>query len=48
MVVDGKEELRYDGILILGGGKFQFDSSESLHYLATKGNSIYLVEQAIQ
>jgi acetyl esterase/lipase/Tol biopolymer transport system component len=45
VVVDGKEEKQYDGIVTLGGGKILFDSADSLHYLALKGSSIYLLEE---
>jgi len=38
VVVDGKEGKQYDNILG-EGGKIIFDSSDSLHYLALKGNS---------
>jgi shikimate kinase len=48
VVVDGKEEKQYDDIVTLGGGKVVFDSEDSLHYLARKGNSIYLVEEKIK
>ncbi|HDQ00517.1 MAG TPA: hypothetical protein ENN22_15225 [bacterium] len=48
VVVDGKEEKQYDGIVTLGGGRVIFDSPDSLHYLAFKGSSIYLVEERIR
>ena len=48
VVVDGKEEKQYDGIVTLGGGRVIFDSPDSLHYLAIKGSSIYLVEERIR
>ena len=47
-VVDGKEGKQYDSILTLQGGGIVFDSSDRLHYLACKGNSIYLVEEIIK
>ena len=47
VVVDGEEGKQYDGIVTLGGGKIIFDSPDSLHYLASKGNSVYLVEERI-
>jgi len=46
VVVDGKEEKQYDAIV--RGGLVVFDSFDSLHYLAVKGNSIYLVEENIK
>ena len=48
VVVDGKEEKQYDGIITIGGEKLIFDSSDNIHYLAFKGNSIYLVEERIE
>jgi hypothetical protein len=47
VVVDGKEEKQYDSIVTIGGGRVIFDSSDSLHYLAQKGKSIFLVEERI-
>jgi hypothetical protein len=47
VVVDGKEGKQYNKIL--GEGvKITFDSPDSLHYLALKGNSVYLVEERIE
>ena len=46
VVVDGEEGKQYDGIL--KGSRIVFDSPESLHYLALKGMSIYLVEQKLK
>ena len=43
VVVDGKEGKLYDSIL-----KIVFDASDRLHYLASKGNTIYLVEETIK
>lgn len=48
VVLNGKEGRRYDGIVGIGGGRLIFDSPESLHYLAQKGRSIYLVEEKIE
>jgi hypothetical protein len=47
VVVDGKEGKPYDDIVNRGGGRIVFDSSDSLHYLALKGNGIYLVEERL-
>jgi hypothetical protein len=48
-VVDGKEGKQYDGIVTLEGGRVVFDSFDSLHYLAVKAKSIYLlVEEKIR
>jgi len=46
VVVDGEEDKQYDGIRA-EGGTIIFDSPNSLHYLARKGNCFYLVEQRI-
>jgi len=43
VVVDGEEGKQYDGILPV-----LFDSPDILHYLAQKGNSIYLAEERIR
>ena len=48
VVVDGEEEKHYDGIIILMGGRIIFDSTDTLYYLALKGNTIYLVEERIK
>jgi hypothetical protein len=48
VVVDGKEGRGYDGIVVAGGGRIIFDSADSLHYLARKGDEIYLVEEKIK
>jgi hypothetical protein len=48
VVIDGKEGKHYDGIVLRAGGRVVFDSSDSLHYLAVKGDSIYLVEEKIR
>ena len=47
VVVDGVEGKQYGGIVNLGGGRIIFDSPDSLHYLAGKGNKFYLVEERI-
>ncbi len=44
VVVDGVEGKQYDGIMT----KTIFDSPDSFHYLAGKGNNIYLVEERIK
>lgn len=57
VVVDGKEGNQYDEIIhvayvgignLSGEGKFVFDSSDTLHYLAIKEGHIYLVEEKIK
>ncbi len=48
VVMDSKEEKQYDAIIALGTngeGRIVFDSANSLHYLAAKGQGIYLVEE---
>jgi len=48
VVVDEKEGKQYDAIVTTGGGRVIFDSPDSLHYLALRGNSIYLVTERIE
>jgi len=48
VIVGGKEGNPYDSIVPGGGGRIIFDSTDSLHYLAGKGSSIYLVEERIK
>jgi hypothetical protein len=48
VVIDGQEKKQYDGIMIIGDGRIVFDSSDRLHYLATNGNRIYLVDETIK
>ena len=48
IVVDGKEGNQYDAIVTPEGGRIVFDSFDSFHYLAVKGNNIYLVEEKIK
>jgi hypothetical protein len=48
VIVDGKEKKQYDGIISIGGAGVIFDSPASIHYLALKGNSIYLVQERAQ
>jgi len=45
VVGDGVEGKQYDGIVV---GKISFDNPTALHYLAFKGNSVYLVEEKIE
>jgi hypothetical protein len=47
VAVDGTEGKQYDGIITANGGRISFDSSNSFHYLAFKGDSVYLVEERI-
>jgi hypothetical protein len=46
VVVDGKEGKPYDAIV--SEGRIIFDSTDSFHYLAAKGDGIYLVEERIE
>ena len=46
VVVDGVEGQKYDPPVLIGKERMIFfDSSDSLHYLAQRGNRIYLVEE---
>jgi len=47
VVVDGEEGRKYDAIVGIGW-QIVFDSPDSIHYLARKGNSIFLVEEMIK
>jgi len=51
VVVDGTEGKQYDelmvGTIVPGRGVIIFDSPDSLHYLALKHNTVYLVEERI-
>jgi len=46
VLVDGIEGKQYDDIL--EGGEIIFDSLDSLHYLAVRGNSVYLVRERMR
>ncbi len=48
VVYDGIEGVRYDTIVTLGVGKIHFDADDTFHYLATKGNDLFLVEETIE
>jgi hypothetical protein len=49
IVIDGKEEEQYNRIVAINSRwKTVFDTSDSFHYLASKGSSIYLVEERIK
>jgi hypothetical protein len=48
VVVDGNEGNRYDSLLAEFGGRIVFDSPTTLHYLALKGHTIYLVEETLR
>jgi hypothetical protein len=47
VVVDGTEGKQYNVIITANGGGISFDSSNSFHYLAFKGDSVYLVEERV-
>lgn len=48
VIVDGKEDKQYDGIVFVEGGWIIFDPSDSLHYLTLKGSKVYLVERRVK
>lgn len=48
VVVDGVEGNSYDLIITRAGGKVQFASADSFHYLAVKDGAVYLVEESIE
>jgi hypothetical protein len=47
VVVDGVEGSRYDTIVTIAGGRLHFPTGDKLHYLATKGDELILVEETI-
>jgi hypothetical protein len=47
VVVDGTEGKRYDTIVTIAGGRLHFATGDKLHYLATKGDELLLVEETI-
>jgi len=47
VVVDGTEGKRYDSIVTIAGGRLHFAKGDKLHYLATKGDELLLVEETI-
>jgi len=48
VVIDGKEGKPYEEIFTMEGGSIIFDSTDRLHYVARKGNGIYLVQERIE
>jgi len=48
VVVDGEEGKKYYNIIITEAGRIIFDSPDTLHHLARKGNRIYSVEERIK
>jgi hypothetical protein len=47
MVVNGNVGKAYDGIVALLGTKVDFDSANTLSYIAVDGSKVYLVEEKI-
>jgi hypothetical protein len=48
VVINGVEGNRYDEIITLGGvAKLHFDDGGSIHYLARKGNDLFLVDETL-
>jgi hypothetical protein len=45
MVLDDQEGKPYENLLSLGGGKIVFDAPDRFHYLATRGQDIYVVQE---
>ena len=48
VVLDGQEGKPYENLLSLGGGKIVFDAPERFHYLATRGQDIYVVQEQLK
>jgi hypothetical protein len=48
VVVDGQEGKKYDNIIVaMEVGKIVWDNPDQIHYLAQKGNAVYLVEEKL-
>lgn len=48
VVVDGERGRQYDAIIARGGGRIVFNPPDSLHYLGTRGDKIYLVQETLK
>ena len=48
MVLDDQEGKPYENLLSLGGGKIVFDAPDRFHYLATRGQDIYVVQEQLK
>ncbi len=48
VVLDGQEGKPYENLLSLGGGKIVFDTPGRFHYLATRGQDIYVVQEQLK
>jgi hypothetical protein len=47
-VLDDQEGKPYETLLSLGGGKIVFDAPDRFHYLATRGQDIYMVQEQLK
>src|SRR5262249_22038859 len=48
VVLNDQEGKPYENLFILGGGKLVFDAPDRLHYLATHGQDIYVVQEQLK
>lgn len=48
VVVNGSEGPRFDTIVTIAGGEIHFDGEGRMHYLATRGDEIILVEETLE
>jgi hypothetical protein len=48
VVLDGQEGKPYENLLSLGGGTIVFDAPDRFHYLATRGQDIYVVQEQLK
>jgi len=48
VVLDGQAGKPYENLLSVGGGKIVFDAPERFHYLATRGQDIYVVQERLR
>jgi hypothetical protein len=45
MILDEQEGKPHENLLSLGGGKIVFDAPDRFHYLVTRGQDIYVVQE---
>src|SRR5262249_41214084 len=48
IVLNGQEGKPYENLISLGGGRLVFDAPDRLHYLVTRGQDIYVVQEQLK
>ena len=48
VVLNGQEGKPYENLISLGGGRLVFDAPDRLHYLVTRGQDIYVVQEQLK